>query len=150
MSILDTKFKVIPAAYTLLRRGDKVLLLRRANTGYRDGEYSLPAGHIDGDEPAIIAAAREVKEEIGIQVPVKNLHLVHTLHSKSFEPEAHERISFFFELSEWQGEPINAEPEKCDELRWVPITKLPREMVPEVRQVLTKVAANEPYSDFNF
>ena len=149
-SKLDTKFKVIPAAYTIFRDGDKVLLLRRANTGYHDGEYSLPAGHIDGNEPALVAAAREVQEEVGISVPLENFHLVHTLHSKSDEPEPHERVSFFFEITQWADTPYNAEPEKCDELRWVPITDLPANMVPEVGQVLTKVAVGEFYSDFNF
>jgi len=150
MSLLEGKFKVIPAAYTLFRRGDQVLLLRRAHTGYRDGQYSLPAGHIDGEEPAVMAAAREVREEVGVDVPLANFRLVHTLHSTSFEPEQHERISLFFEITKWLSDPYNAEPEKCDELRWVSLSDLPSNMVPEVGQVLRKIATGESYSDFNF
>ena len=149
-NILDQKFTVIPAAYTIFRKDDQVLLLRRAHTGYHDGEYSLPAGHIDGNEPALVAAAREVHEEVGIEVPLTRFRLVHTLHSRSVEPTVHERVSFFFEVTDWDGEVYNAEPEKCDELRWVPLTDLPPNMVPEVGQVLRMVAAGEPYSDFNF
>lgn len=40
------RFKVVPAVYLVLRRGEGVLLLRRANTGYQDGKYSLIAGHL--------------------------------------------------------------------------------------------------------
>ena len=46
------RFKLIPAVFLIFRRGDEVLLLRRANTGYQDGKYGLVAGHLDGDELA--------------------------------------------------------------------------------------------------
>ena len=36
-------FKLISTVYLLLRRDDELLLLRRANTGYQDGRYSLVA-----------------------------------------------------------------------------------------------------------
>jgi hypothetical protein len=39
------RFKLRAAAYLLLIKDGKVLLLRRSNTGWRDGEYTLPAGH---------------------------------------------------------------------------------------------------------
>ncbi|MEI9913427.1 MAG: NUDIX domain-containing protein [Candidatus Saccharibacteria bacterium] len=46
------KFKLIPAVHLLLVDKDKILLLRRFNTGYEDGKYSVVAGHIDGGEAA--------------------------------------------------------------------------------------------------
>lgn len=55
------RYRFIGAVYIILRDNNKVLLLRRANTGYYDGDYSLPAGHMDGDEPAAHAAVREAK-----------------------------------------------------------------------------------------
>ena len=74
------RFKLIPAVYLLLRDKDRVLLLRRANTGYQDGTYSLIAGHLDGDELGTGGVIREAKEEAGITVLAKNLKLVHTAH----------------------------------------------------------------------
>jgi len=74
-------FKIIPAAYVVFRKGPEILLLRRANTGYLDGSYSLPAGHFEGDESASNVAAREAKEEVGIQVDPKKLRLIHTASS---------------------------------------------------------------------
>ena len=39
--------KIIPASYAVLIKDNKVLLVRRFNTGYEDGKYSLPAGHVE-------------------------------------------------------------------------------------------------------
>ena len=39
----------IPAVYLLLVQDGKILLIRRCNTGYQYGNYSVPAGHMEGD-----------------------------------------------------------------------------------------------------
>ncbi len=61
---MRTKFPV--TVHLLFFRGNQILLARRLNTGYRDGEYSVPAGHLDGNETVIAAGIREAKEEIGV------------------------------------------------------------------------------------
>jgi len=146
---------VVPAAYILFRKGDEILLLRRAHTGYRDGEYSLPAGHVggadeQGGESAIAAAAREAKEEVGVDIAATDLQLAHTMHRYNTDPVPHERIDLFFEAQKLHGEIANAEPHKCDELRWVRPDVLPDNVIPEVRQALEKIAEHQPYSSFNF
>lgn len=35
------KHTLIPASYLILKQGNKILLSRRENTGYEDGNYSL-------------------------------------------------------------------------------------------------------------
>jgi 8-oxo-dGTP pyrophosphatase MutT (NUDIX family) len=39
--------------------------MKRAGTGFGDGAYSLPCGHMDGGETAAQAAQREAAEELG-------------------------------------------------------------------------------------
>lgn len=91
---------VVLSGYVFLRRGDAVLLTRRFNTGYRDGDYSLPAGHLEDREFAIAGALRELKEEIGVIVSPSDLKPVHVMHRLCGD---HERIDFFFEATNWEG-----------------------------------------------
>lgn len=142
------RFKIIPAVFVLLRRGDNVLLLRRANTGYQDGKYSLIAGHLDGDELATEAAVREAKEEAGITVDPSKLDFVHVSHRLGRGNSGDERIDLFYELKEWQGEITNAEPHKCDDLSWHPLNDLPGDTLPHVRRVLECIKRSIPYSEY--
>lgn len=143
------RHSIIPAVYCIFRDGDKILLLRRANTGYMDGFYGLPSGHLDGGEPAEVAACREAKEEAGVDIRPEDLRLVYTLHRKAQEGD-HERIDLFFEVKNWTGQPQNAEPHKCDELRWSAIADLPNNTIPEVQKTLEKIAQGELYSSLGF
>ena len=47
-----------------------------------------------------------------------------------------ERVDFFLAAETWSGEITNLEPDKCDELRWVPLDQLPENTIPYVRQAL--------------
>lgn len=41
---------------------------RRCDTGFHDGEFSFPAGHLEPDETLIQAMVRKTKEEIGLRL----------------------------------------------------------------------------------
>lgn len=147
MNTSQERAKLFVAVYLLLRRGDEILLLKRANTGYQDGKYGLIAGHLDGNELATHGIAREAKEEAGIIVRPEEVRLVHTDHrlDTGISPET---IELCFETSKWEGEPTNAEPEKCDDLSWHNINDLPPNMIPLVKSVLAKVAEGHIYSEY--
>ena len=51
---------------------EEYLLLRRYNTGWRDGEYTLPPGHVDGNETIRSELRREAMEEIGISIKLSD------------------------------------------------------------------------------
>ncbi len=148
MKTTKERFKLIPAVYLVLRQDNKVLLLRRANTGYQDGKYGLVAGHLDGDELGTVAMVREAKEEAGIDVDPTKLKFVHVAHRLSRDQIGQERIDLFYELREWQGQIQNAEPEKCDDLTWFDINDLPSNTLPFVRHVLEDIANNISYSEY--
>jgi len=137
-----TRFPV--TVHLFFFRENQVLLLRRFNTGFRDGEYSVPAGHMDGGETVMQAAVREAQEETGIHLEEKDLTFSTVMH----RIEDDERVDFFLLVHKWQGEPFNAEPDKCDDLRWAEIDGLPENTVPYVRQALANHLTGNPFDEY--
>lgn len=52
--------------HLIVRRGDEVLLARRAGTGYADGLLHAPSGHTEDGEDVRAAVTREAEEEVGL------------------------------------------------------------------------------------
>ncbi|MGC4943077.1 NUDIX hydrolase [Kribbella sp. DT2] len=134
------RFQVVPAAYVVLRRGDEVLMLLRANTGYMDGYWAVPAGHVEQGESVLAAARREVLEEVGVEIDPADLVPLTAMHRTGGNGEwIDERIDFFFTASRWSGEPRSMEPGKADGLAWYPLDRLPDPVVPHEARVLEGV-----------
>lgn len=140
------RFRVVVAVHLFLVRDDQILLLRRANTGYEDGNYSVPAGHLDGDETVPAAALREAREEIGVDLTLSDIAVVGVMHRLA---EA-ERIDFFLAATRWDGEPSNLEPDKCDDLRWFPLDGPPDNVVPYVRRAIENYRAARWFDAFGW
>lgn len=128
----DPRFKLLGAVHLFLLREGQVLLLRRAHTGYEDGNYSVPAGHLDGGEEVTAATTREAYEEAGIRIDPADLQVVGVMHRRSND----ERVDFFLTATRWTGEIANMEPHKCDELAWFDLDRLPGNVIPYVRRAL--------------
>lgn len=140
------RFKLIASCYLLYIRKNKILLLRRQNTGYEDGKYSVPAGHLEDGESLTEGMIRETREEIGIDLDPKSLHFAHVMHRKQEDI----RIDFFFFTNDVSGEPVNAEPDKSDDLRWFDLDKLPQNIVPYVSAAIEYVRSSVWFSEFGW
>ncbi|MBY0309979.1 NUDIX domain-containing protein [Patescibacteria group bacterium] len=143
---MKERFPFVSAVYLLHIKDGQILLARRCNTGYKDGEYGVPAGHLDGNETARAGMVRELKEEIGITASPDDLQVVHVLQRKA----SNERIEFFLTLSRHEGEIRNTEPDKCDDLRFFPLTALPENTIDFVRFVVERYQVGEFYSEFGY
>jgi 8-oxo-dGTP pyrophosphatase MutT (NUDIX family) len=144
---MSDRFTYIGSSYLFLIREEKILLLRRANTGFMDGFYGVPAGHLDGNESARAGGAREFNEEIGITVRPEDLQVVHVMHRKAAKDE---RFDFFMTADTYEGEIQNCEPNKCDGLNWFPLNRLPENMVDYVKVAIKKYQEGELYSEFGY
>ncbi|MEN3303850.1 MAG: 8-oxo-dGTP diphosphatase [Micromonosporaceae bacterium] len=136
-------FRVAVAVYGILRDQDRMLLIRRAGTGYRDGQLSLPAGHLEGGEDAVTGLVRELREELGIEADPRSCRLALLLHSAPEDAEDREYLHLFFFVDDWRGEPSIAEPDKCSELRWTDGSALPSDLVDYVGEALTAIRRGE-------
>lgn len=142
--MLESRTRLVAAAYVALRRGDEVLLQLRAGTGYRDGYWALLAGHVEQDESVLEAAVREAAEEAGVGLDPADLEPLTTLHR--FEPggpPVEQRVDFFFQTRRWTGEPEVREPHRTADMGWFALDALPEPVVPHELQVLTALAAGD-------
>ncbi len=141
------KFRIYIAVYLALIKDGQVLLLKRKNTGYQDGNYSLVSGHMEGREPAKQSIIREAKEEAGVELRPEDLEVVHVMHRLAPEREY---IDVYLQTSIWSGEIKNLEPNKCAELAWYPLNQLPSNIIPEVKLALENIENGVHYSEFGW
>lgn len=140
------RFRLKSAVHLFLIRDGKVLLLRRFNTGYEDGNYSVVAGHLDGGEEVKAAMIREAREEVGIEIAPADLQVAGVMHRKSDD----ERIDFFLVAERWAGEIRNCEPHKCDQVTWFDLDALPENVIPYVRQALQNYRQGQWFDSFGW
>lgn len=138
------RFTLRSAVYLFPLKENKVLLLRRYNTGWMDGMYSLISGHLDGNETVSDAMIREAFEEGKIKLDKDNLEPATVIHRKSPDQEY---IDFFFVVKKWEGEPTIGEPDKCDDLSWFPLNNLPDNLLPHVTQAVENYNKRIPFSE---
>ncbi|MGR4050629.1 NUDIX hydrolase [Kosakonia cowanii] len=135
------------ALFVLLLRKDDLLMLRRSQTGWMDGCYSLPAGGLELGETLAAAAARELREETGVKASAGDMQLAHTMHVWS---EDRSWLGHYFICRQWHGTPSLAEPEKHSEMGWHNLAALPEQTIPYVRQALGAINAGQPYSEYGW
>ena len=140
------KSKANVAAYLLLVKDDKILLSLRQNTGYEDNKWSLVAGHQEVGESVMQAMVRETKEEIGIEIKIGNLKVLHVMHRNTNR----EYINIFLECRNWQGNVENKEPSKCGGLKFYSIDKLPNNIIPYVGEAIKMAFSGQIYSEIGW
>lgn len=144
-----SRHNLVGAACLLLIRDDKILMLRRANTGYADGSWAPPNGHLEFNESVKDAMIREAREEVGIEIRHEDLDVVHVMSRRSFwdNCDNSERVDFFLTASHYQGEPTNVESHKHDKLAWLKVNDLPSSTVPYICQAIRYVQLGQTYSE---
>ncbi|MEU7833998.1 NUDIX domain-containing protein [Nonomuraea sp. NPDC049129] len=134
------RFRAIVDVHVMLVRDGTVLLGKRAGTGYGDGRWHLPSGHLEPGESVVGAAVREAREEVGVTIRPEDLEFAHVMH------RAPDRVGLFFVARKWTGEPYNAEPHKCAALAWRPLGQLPDDTIGYPAAAIARVLEKEPFA----
>jgi ADP-ribose pyrophosphatase YjhB (NUDIX family) len=122
VAYLDPKLAVA----VLLVQDDRVLLGRRGPGTREPGKWSFPAGFVERGERVEAAAAREAREETGLQVVIGELVGL-------FSSEGEPVVLAVYEATA-SGEPLAGDD--LTEVGWFPISALPELAFPRDRKIL--------------
>ncbi|MFJ7243111.1 NUDIX domain-containing protein [Kitasatospora sp. NPDC098652] len=114
--------------HVIARTPDGKILLSQRGGPYGYGQWHAPSGKLDPGEKPAEGAARELEEETGLLVDPDHLRLAYTVLHR--QDPATLRLGLFFVATEWEGEPVNREPEKCLDLRFFADGALPEDLIP--------------------
>jgi 8-oxo-dGTP diphosphatase len=149
--MIKERHKIIPAIYLVLMQENRLLMLRRFNTWYEDGNYSLVAGHLDWNETFKQAMARETLEESWITLNIDDINVTHVMHRRLEDGEdTREYIDFFMTVKNFLWNPVNMEPHKCDDLSWFPLDDIPTNTIPYIKHALDNISKWLMYSEYGF
>ena len=106
----------------IIIKGNKVLLGKRKGS-HGHGEYASTGGHLENGETLEECVWRELKEEAGSDIKIKNLRFLCLINLRSYLPKHYIDIGF---VADWQsGEPKVIELHKKESWEWFDIDNLP-------------------------
>jgi len=107
--------RISPVVMVLISRGDELLLARSPH--FKPGVFSALAGFVEAGETLEQCAAREVREEVGVEIT--NLRY---FKSQPWPFPDSLMIAFF---ADYAGGTITPEPSEIEEAGWFPRSALP-------------------------
>ena len=139
---------IAPSVNIFIIKGSKVLLGRRLNTGWMDGYLCPPGGHVEKGETPVIAALRELREELGIGVNTEDLEFA-CVAARNTSPNEYVAYEFIIRNKDYVFE--NNEPDKCSELIWADLKNLPEDVIEHFRQIIAEgIVGKKPYLEVGY
>jgi len=141
------------AVFIVFRKNSKAAFLLRGDLPWMADHYGLPSGKVEIAEPFSLAAVREAKEEVGVDIDPKDLKYLLTMQRNSGKQDDGtilEWVDMYFEATKWKGELYNAEPHMHRKLDWLDLKNLPENVILPVKAALEIIEAGQAYSEFGW
>ena len=108
--------RTVKVAVGVILRGNTTFICLRSSDKHQGGKWEFPGGKVDGDEAVLSALARELDEEIGIQIR----------HASPLTVIAHDygdkRVELHvYTVADFDGEPFGREGQLG---KWAPVESL--------------------------
>lgn len=124
-----------------------VMLHQRKSTLGKD-YWGSGGGHLELGESLKEGALRELAEEAGEQVKVKNVQFLGVVNFVEMQPKHYVDISF---SAEWvSGEPTNNSPRETTDWQWFDLDNLPSPLLPPVEKYLVALKTGQSFFDARF
>ena len=127
-------------AHIIISNDKGEILLGKRNKKFGFGEWELPGGHVEFQEPFENSLERECREELGIKVKVGKL--------VSIAPNikyGNHYIIFTFVADSYSGEPERKAPEEHSEIKWFNLKSLPKELFVSTKYALDDYLSQNVY-----
>jgi 8-oxo-dGTP diphosphatase len=135
----------------MLLKDDKVLLGKRHEDPTKadselhgEGSWTMPGGKLHFGETFEQAAAREVKEETGIEINESSLRIISLANDAVADAQF---VTIGFLCEEFRGEPRVMEPDEITEWQWFDIKNLPTPLFFPSRKVLENYLTGKIYQN---
>jgi 8-oxo-dGTP diphosphatase len=115
----------VGTAVIVLNENKEMLLLKRKGSHAADC-WAVPGGWVDFEDDTLLhAAARELKEELGLVVDTSKKVFGPKMAYEKHEDFSSVTLYFLIPWGAWSGTPEILEPNKCSELQWHPVQAPP-------------------------
>lgn len=126
----------LSAIYMIIKNENgEILFQRRCGSKLWPDFLGLPAGHVDKGEDVYQALVREAREELNIDINVKNIEDTFVVNriNKNLKPY----YDVYFVIKNYKGIIKINEPNKCQELKWVLLDNMPDDVIEFEKIALT-------------
>lgn len=128
--------------------GKSYVMLHQRKGQLGTGYWGSGGGHLELGESMQSGALRELAEEAGPQLKVKNVRFLGVINFTELFPKHYIDVSF---AAEWEsGEPINSAPRETTDWQWFPLDNLPEPLFPPVKIYFEFIKTGQNYRDSSF
>lgn len=128
--------------------GKPHIMIHQRKGAFGKDHWGTGGGHLELGESLMDGALRELLEEAGDHIRVKDVRFLCAVNITDFPPKHYVDINF---VAQWEsGEPINTEPEKMSEWQWRAMDDLPSPLLHSVAHGLEALRTGRHFFDSKF